>query len=555
MSRRNLLSALFASAGTAMVLAAVLTAPAVAAPRGVTASKPDTALRGGTLRVNAHDTDFEFTDPGIAYDTLSWSLLYTTQMLLVNFPDKNGQAGSVLYPEAATSFPAVSKDGKTYVFHIRPGLRFSDGSPVTAAAYQRAWERNLSPKMGSPRGVNDQFQNVVVGAKAFNDGKADRISGITAKGLTLTFHLTKPNPTFVSFLGMQWFGAVKPDMPYTTSGVTGSYPSAGPYYIKSRELGKSLVEARNPYYRGTRPANPDKIVWTMNTDQDQGLLQVKSGQVDLDAGGPPATSNAQLGAQYGINKTRFFVGPTSCVLYWALNTSRAPFSNLSYRKAMNWALDRPAMLRILGKYAGKRSDQILVPGVPGFKPYNLYAFRGANPAMAKKVSGGSIPGTVAVVHSTSQTATNIAQVAEYNLSKLGVSFKDKPVPGSIYYNTLETRGADFDMARAGWCADYFDPFDYINVNFDGRSIQERNNVNLSYLSSPKLNAAMDRAAALSGSARASAYAALDRKIMADYAPWVPYGIVNDAFFVSTKVHNFVYSSYTGEPAFNALSVG
>jgi peptide/nickel transport system substrate-binding protein len=222
---------------------------------------------------------------------------------------------------------------------------------------------------------------------------------------------------------------------------------------------------------------------------------------------------------------------------------------------MNWALDRPAMLRILGKYAGKRSDQILVPGVPGFKPYNLYAFRGANPAMAKKVSGGSIPGTVAVVHSTSQTATNIAQVAEYNLSKLGVSFKDKPVPGSIYYNTLETRGADFDMARAGWCADYFDPFDYINVNFDGRSIQERNNVNLSYLSSPKLNAAMDRAAALSGSARASAYAALDRKIMADYAPWVPYGIVNDAFFVSTKVHNFVYSSYTGEPAFNALSVG
>jgi ABC-type oligopeptide transport system substrate-binding subunit len=136
-----------------------------------------------------------------------------------------------------------------------------------------------------------------------------------------------------------------------------------------------------------------------------------------------------------------------------------------------------------------------------------------------------------------------------------VGFKDKPVPGSVYYNTLETRGADFDMARAGWCADYFDPFDYINVNFDGRSIQERNNVNLSYLNSPKLNAAMDRAAALSGSRRAAAYATLDREIMADYAPWVPYGIVNDTFFVSTKVHNFVYSSYTGEPAFNALSVG
>ena len=75
------------------------------------------------------------------------------------------------------------------------------------------------------------------------------------------------------------------------------------------------------------------------------------------------------------------------------------------------------------------------------------------------------------------------------------------------------------------------------------------------LSSPKLDAAMDTAAALTGSARTNAYARLDRAIMQDYAPWVPYGIVNDAFFVSSRVHNYVYSSYFGEPSFNALSVG
>jgi peptide/nickel transport system substrate-binding protein len=555
MTRRTGLTALFAALGTSLLVAALLAATAASAPRAPALPHAAKALRGGTLRVNVSNADFEFSDPGIAYDNLAWAMLYTTQLLLVNFPEKNGPAGSVLYPEAATSFPAVSRDGKTYVFHIRPGLKFSDGSPVTAAAFQRAWERDLSPKMGSPRGVNDQFQHVIVGGQAFLDGKSQRISGITARGLTLTFHLVKPNPTFTAYLGMQWFGAVKPDMPYTNTGVAGPYPSAGPYTIQSREVGKSLVEVRNPYYKGSRPANPDKIVWTVNTDQDQSLLQIKAGQADIDTAGPPPTANAALGAQYGLNKSRFFVGPTSCILYWALNTSRAPFSKLAYRKAMNWALDRPAMLRVLGKYAGKRSDQILVPGVPGFEPYNLYAFRGANPKMATKVAGGPIPGTVVVVHSTSQVAVNIGQIAEFNLSRIGVSTKDKPVPGSVYYNTLETRGADFDMARAGWCADYFDPFDYINVNFDGRSIQARNNVNLSYLNSPKLNAAMDRAAALSGSARASAYAKLDREIMANYAPWVPYGIVNDAFFVSSRVHNYVYSSYLGEPSFNALSVG
>jgi len=554
MRSKTLLSAVFASLGVVMLVAAIFAATASSASKPSAKPVSKQALKGGTLRVNASNNDFEFVDPGLAYDTLGWSMLYTTQMLLVNFPEKNGQAGSVLYPEAATSFPTVSKDGKTYTFHIRPGLKFSDGSPVTAAAYQRAWERNLSPKMGSPVGVNDQFQNVVVGADKFLAGTAQSISGISSKGLVLTFHLTKPNPTFTAYLGMQWFGAVKPDMAYTSSGLN-TYPSAGPYYIQSRDVGRSLVEARNPFYKGTRPANPDKIVWTMNTDQDQSLLQVKSGQADVDAGAPPPTANASLAAQYGVNKSRFFVGGSSCVLYWAFNTSRAPFNTLKSRQAVNWALDRPAMVRLFGKLGAKRSDQILVPGVPGFHPYNLYAFRGANPTLAKKIDPSLSGKTAVIFHSTSNTAVNIAQIASFNLSKIGMSTKDKPVPGSIYYRTLGTKGTDFDLARAGWCADYFDPFDYINVNLDGRSIQDANNVNFAYMNSASLNKLMDQAANLTGTARTAAYQKLDYTIMKNYAPWVPYAIINGVFFVSSRVHNYVYSSYFAEPDFNALSVG
>jgi peptide/nickel transport system substrate-binding protein len=554
MPGKTLLSAVFAGFGVMMIVAAVFAGTASSASRHSAKPVAKHALKGGTLRVNASNNDFEFTDPGLAYDTLSWSMLYTTQMLLVNFPEKNGQAGSVLYPEAATSFPTVSKDGKTYTWHIRPGLKFSDGSPVTAASYQRAWERNLSPKMGSPVGVNDQFQNVVVGADKFLAGTADKISGITAKGLKLTFHLTQPNPTFTAYFGMQWFGAVKPDMAYTTSGLS-TYPSAGPYYIQARDVGRSLVEVRNPNYKGSRPANADKIVWTMNTDQDQSLLQVKSGQADVDAGAPPPTANASLAAQYGVNKTRFFVGGTSCVLYFAFNTSRPPFNTLKARQAVNWALDRPAIVRLFGKLGAKRSDQILVPGVPGYKPYNLYAFRGANPTLAKKIDPALSGQSAVVFHSTSSTAVNIAQIVAFNLSKIGMTTKDKPVPGSIYYKTLGTKGTDFDLARAGWCADYFDPFDYVNVNLDGRSIQAANNVNFAYMNSASLNKLMDAAAKQQGSARAAAYQKLDYTIMKNYAPWVPYAIINGVFFVSSRVHNYVYSSYFGEPDFNALSVG
>ena len=555
MPRKTLLSAVFASLGVVMLVAAIFASTASSASKPAAKPASKQALKGGTLRVNASNNDFEFSDPGLAYDTLSWSMLYTTQLLLVNFPEKNGQAGSVLYPEGATSFPTVSKDGKTYVFHIRPGQKFSDGTPVTAASYQRAWERNLSPKMGSPLGVNDQFQNVVVGADKFLAGTAQSISGITAKGLVLTFHLVKPNPTFTAYLGMQWFGAVKPDTPYTATGMTGSYPSAGPYYIKSRDVGRSLVEARNPYYKGPRPANPDQIVWTMNTDQDQSLLQVKAGQADVDSSYPPPTANASLAQQYGVNKSRFFVGGTSCVLYFALNTTRAPFNTLKARQAVNWALDRPAIVRLFGFLGAKRSDQVLVPGVPGYKPYNLYAFRGANPAQAKKIDPALAGQSAVSFHSTSSTAVNIAQIVAFNLSKIGMTTKDKPVPGSIYYKTLGTKGADFDLARAGWCADYFDPFDYVNVNLDGRSIQDANNVNFAYMNSASLDKLMDQAANLTGSARATAYQKLDYTIMKNYAPWVPYAIINGVFFVSARTHNYVYSSYFGEPDWNALSVG
>ena len=140
--------------------------------------------------------------------------------------------------------------------------------------------------MGSPVGVNLQLQDVIVGAQAFLDGKARR-SRHHGQGSDADLPLDEAEPDVHGVHGMQWFGAVKPNMAYTSSVVNSSYPSAGPYYIQSRDTGKSLVEARNPNYKGKRPADPDKIVWNMNTDQDQGLLQVKSGQFDVDASQPP----------------------------------------------------------------------------------------------------------------------------------------------------------------------------------------------------------------------------------------------------------------------------
>src|SRR3954462_219929 len=304
MRRKHLLSLFMLVLGVGMLVAAVSVGVAGSSVKKTGSAE---ANKGGTLRLNMADADFDFVDPQLAYRTDDWSMIYATSMPLVGFEEKSGAAGAQLTPQAATAFPTVSKDGKTYTFHIRPGLKFSDGSAVTAASYQRSFERILSPKMGSPLGVNLSLQDLIVGGKAFLDGKAQHISGISAKGNTISFRLTQPSATFVSILSMQWFTAVKPDMPYSTQGLN-PYPAAGPYYIASRDAGRSTVLKRNPNYKGNRPANPDQIIFTPNVNVDQSLLQVKAGQADLDLEFTPPQANAQLSQQYGVNKGRFFVG-------------------------------------------------------------------------------------------------------------------------------------------------------------------------------------------------------------------------------------------------------
>jgi len=554
MRKKQMLSLFMLVLGAALLVAAMTVGAASSATQrtgkaGVT--------KGGTLRVNEANADFDFVDPQLAYRTDDWDMLFSTAMQLVSFPEKSGAAGSQLYPQAATAFPTVSKDGKTYTFTIRSGLKFSDGSPVTAAAYQRAWERILSPKMGSPLGVNLDLQNTIAGGTQFLAGKSAHISGIKANGQKLSFTLTKPNATFVSILSMQWFTAVKPNMPYSSQGLN-TYPAAGPYYIKSRDPGRSTVLARNPYYKGNRPANPDQIVITPNVNIDQSLLQVKAGQADFDLGGIPPTAATDLANSYGINKSRFFVGATSCVDYMGMNTARAPFDNVNLRKAVNWAIDRPAQVRLLGAFADTRTDQVLVPGIPGYKKFNVYAIKGADVAKAKQVGGSAIDSapTLNVVHTTSSYSTNRAQVAEYNLKQVGFKINDVPTPATNYYQVIQTKGTTYNfVTNGGWCADYFDPFDYLNVLFDGRKIQAANNNNYTYFNNSSFNSGLDKASSLSGSARAAAYQKLDQELMVKYAPVVPYLIATNRYFVSSRTKNWIYSSYFGAPYLNALAVG
>ncbi|HEX4929091.1 MAG TPA: ABC transporter substrate-binding protein, partial [Gaiellaceae bacterium] len=473
--------------------------------------------RGGTLRINLSTTDYEFLDPALSYEAPGWQVLYMTNLMLLNYPDKPAPEGSRLVPDAATGFPRVSGDGRTYTFTIKSGLRFSDGSPVTAAAFKRAFERAANPQQASPAVA---FLHDVVGADARIDGKAGSVTGIVAKGQTLTIRLVRANPTFLAEIAMPFFAAVKPSMAIDSKGIS-VYPSAGPYRIASRSVGNQIVLERNRFYKGNRPANADRIVITTNTDVNQSLLQVRANQVDYDQFGLPPTAHDDLSQQYGIRKGgdgRYFVNTGINTTYFALNTSRPALSKLNLRQAVNHAIDRPSMLRVAGKYAGKRTDQILPPNMQGFRDANLYPIKGANPAKGRQLARGASD-EITVLHTTSPTSVARAQIIKFNLEQIGLKVQLKPQPFAVAIKTAGTRGSDFDMFLIAWFADYPDPFDFINVLLDGQNIQEANNSNYSYLNSPRYNKLMTEASKLSGAARYDAYGKLDVDMMRSAAPW------------------------------------
>ncbi|HEY3576367.1 MAG TPA: ABC transporter substrate-binding protein [Gaiellaceae bacterium] len=584
MRRKYLFSLFMLSMGVALLVAAMTVGTAAAGHKAQ-------AKSGGTLIVTQAGTPFDTLDPQLSYVSNDWGLLYNTQLLLLNLPTKGGQAGLRLIPQAAKSFPTVSKSGKVYTFHIRKGLKFNTGAPVSAKNFQRAFERNLSPKMFAQYGIFDGLDVFLKGGQAFaesgpyahdsNGGCGSgagpkcslhpptHISGIKAKGLTLRITLTKVVPQFESIVGMQWFSAIPTNMPYSNrqSGIL-KYASAGPYYIKSNNLTALTVLKRNKHFPKSLlknwPANPSTIIVKSypTSNGDPQLLQAERNQVDI--AGVPSQDVAKTIKKYHVNKGRFHVGPTTCITWNSLNTQalNGTTKSVKVRKALNYAVSRNAIINFAGPLSGAPSDQILVPAIPGYKKFNTYPAAG-NFNKAKQIGGSALNGAKLVIYyrPSSVYQTNVAEYIEAQATKLGMKPSLQQSDPSSFYGPLETKSTALGpngyniTAFGGWCADYPDGYDYFNVNFDGRTIGDTGNVDYMYFNNSSFNKQMDKAAAATGAKRAQLYGALDKTFMNKYAPLIPTQIGNTRTMTSNRVHNYIYSKWWGQPFWNAIKLG
>jgi YVTN family beta-propeller protein len=366
------------AAGRVWVTVAAGESPGLAARRGT--ARFETLLDAGTL------------DPAFANDALSVQLEYATCAKLLNYPDKPPPAGLQLEPEVAMSHATVSADGRTYAFTIRPGFRFSPPSnePVTAQTFKYAIERSLSPRMRGPaRGRLDE----IVGAVAYEAGRARQIAGLETQGSKLTIRLIEPAPDLPARLTLPFFCAIPTNTPLDPRGVR-TVSSAGPYYVASYVPGQVIVLKRNPNYGGRRPHGLKEIRVAVSVAPAQSLVDVEAGRADYALQGVPREAHARLSARYGpgsaaakAGRQQYFVTPQLGVDFLVLNARRRLFASVRLRRAVNYAVDRRALAPNDAFARGQPADHYLPPAMPGYVPARVYPLS-PDVAQARKLAHG-----------------------------------------------------------------------------------------------------------------------------------------------------------------------
>jgi peptide/nickel transport system substrate-binding protein len=360
------------------------------------------------------------------------------------------------------------------------------------------------------------------------------------RGRRLTIRLRAPAPDFAQRLALPYFCAVPAWAP---SHQSDTLPSAGPFAIARYRPGRSLELRRNPYYAGPRRPGVQRIVYRFGAFASQIRLQLEHGEADYGVVTPSAFT--ALAQRFKGDRRHLLVVQQPIVAYLALNTERPLFKdNPSLRRAVNYALDRPALVRLFGPHGAVPSDEYLPPGFPGYQARHVYPLGVPDLDSARGLARGHLRGGHAVFLACgTQDCAERAIVVADALKKIGLHVRIDTSPGQL--TLAGVRGTAFDIADVITRPDYGDPYGLVDKLLDSRVIRAVGNSNISYYASPRVNRAIDAAQQLTGVARERAYGRLGIQVARTDAPLAAYAVLNARVFVSTRVGCITYQPVYG----------
>ncbi len=489
----------------------------------------ETPKLGGDIVVTYKD-DITTLDPAIGYDWVNWSMIKSLYSRLMDYAP--GTPNPV--PSLAESF-TVSPDGLTYTFKLHKGVKFSNGREVVASDVKYSIERAVDPKTQGP---GAGFFGAIKGFEDETGGKTTTLSGIeTPDDSTVIFNLSRPDATFLHVLAINFASVVPKEAVEAAAGDFGKKPvGSGTFILKDWTIGQQLVFERNKDYFVKGVPYIDSFKVEVGQEPLVALLRLQKGEVDIAGDGiPPAKfleiKNSADGAQMIVDGEQLHTG------YITLNTKVKPFDNVEVRQALNMAINKERITRILNGRATP-ANQPLPPLMPGYdKSFTGYAYDVAK-AKALLAEAGYPDGFETVLYSTNtDPQPRIAQAIQQDLAAVGVKAEVRALAQANVISAGGTEG-EAPMIWSGgmaWIADFPDP-----SNFYGPILGCAGAVPGGWNWSWYCNSDLDKRAVAADSMsdpakaaeRTAAWGKIFTDIMAD-APWIP--VINERRVVAKSL--------------------
>ncbi len=511
--------------------------------------------RGGTLHLTAAATASSI-DPQIAYEEKFYQLSAFLYDGLVTFRKTAGPRSADIVPDLAEAMPEILDGGKTYIFKLRRGVRFSTGQEVTMRDVVESFRRMFKvsgPNVGT-------WYAVLVGADACLKTPATCTldGGVVGDAATntLTLHLTQPSGAFLDELSINFPSVVPADTPAHD---IGTHPAVGtgPYMVASYDPARSMRMVRNPYFHewsaeAQPDGYPDEIIYRFGLQDEAEITEVENGQQDWMFDEKPLDRLEELGDKYAA---LVHINPMQAYYYVEMNTRLKPFDNVDARRAVAYAMNRKSLVNLFGGPAlATPLCQDLPAGVAGYQPYCPYTLHPGivwtapdlEKARALVRKSGTAGMKVTLVTSDKEVERTMGIYLQSVLADIGYQASVRTVSSAIQFTYFQNSNNRVQIGLSDWFQDFPEASDFLYVMLSCSSFHPGSDasINMAEFCDPAIEGDMHRALALDVTDRAAAslaWAKVDREAT-DAAPQSTLFQVNWLDITSPRVGNFQFSN-------------
>jgi len=523
------------------------------------------AKKGGTLYIDDSSNPPTMDPAGIYYtDSNAFSSQYLFRTL-TQYKIVDGKP--VLVPDLAENVGEPSADGLTWKFKIRPGLKYSDGSPVKIEDFVYGIKRSFAKESVGANGTGYQMEYLKGGDTykgPYKQPDAD-FPGVSTEGdNTLVFHLAKKVPSFNYFASFPEFTPV-PKAKDTKSKYQMNPLTTGPYKVQTFTKGQKMVLVRNtnwaPGSDPVRHAYPDKIQINFSIEnlpsQQRILANSGVGANSLNIGAIDASLASKV---TGAQKNQFAIGPSSCEFFVEIDSRKVP---LDIRKAIGyaWPFNQIRKAAGLSTLNYQPATTFAAPSLQGYKKYPPLPYAtgegNGDPAKAKAIlkKANKLGFELSYYYRSDQpNVVNANNARKAGLKAAGFKIKDIPVSTAEFTKKISDPKAPVNMGQGtpGWCYDWPTGDSQYPPLFNGAGISD--GLSVGQFKNAAVNKKMDAISAMDPADAAPKWAELDKELMTKYVPSLPDNYSMNTATFGKNVKNVELNPILSMPSLSQLWV-